>query len=297
MASEVARHLADWLERPNISARTVLVTIFGDVVRPVQDNVWLSQLFELSEPFGFSTRLVRTSLSRLVNENWMTSERIGRRSTYALTTLAQRESDNADQRIYRPPRAQHREQWTVVAIDPRSVDDGELEPLMEGLGWHGFTPIAPDIVVSPTTSTDRARELIGRLAPFASASIGGTSFDDVSALVANAQRVDSFDRSAQERAYATLATTYGALLEAGHGSFESHEAYVLRVMFVHDLRRLILRSKPTPRELLPSPWVGDQVFALATDLYRQVCEATASWLSETLGTDYPPRLVERFTGY
>ncbi|MCE2516108.1 MAG: hypothetical protein J4F37_14075 [Acidobacteria bacterium] len=65
---------------PDISARSVLVTVLGDSVLPVTKTLWLSSLFQLAKPFGFSERLVRTSMFRLVAEGWMTNERIGRRS-------------------------------------------------------------------------------------------------------------------------------------------------------------------------------------------------------------------------
>ena len=74
-------------EQPDISARSVLVTVLGDSVLPVTKTVWLSSLFELARPFGFSERLVRTSMFRLAAEGWVSNERVGRRSRYSLTRL------------------------------------------------------------------------------------------------------------------------------------------------------------------------------------------------------------------
>ncbi|MCA1843679.1 MAG: phenylacetic acid degradation operon negative regulatory protein PaaX, partial [Actinobacteria bacterium] len=48
--------------RPDASARTLLVTVFGDSVVPHGGEVWIGSLTRLVEPLGVSERLVRTSL-------------------------------------------------------------------------------------------------------------------------------------------------------------------------------------------------------------------------------------------
>ena len=109
IASMVRQRCAE----PDISARSVLVTVLGDSVLPVTKTLWLSSLFELAEPFGFSERLVRTSMFRLAAEGWMSNERIGRRSRYSMTLLAVRESEDADRRIYSKESGNWDRSWDV----------------------------------------------------------------------------------------------------------------------------------------------------------------------------------------
>jgi phenylacetic acid degradation operon negative regulatory protein len=55
-------------QKPDASARTVLVTVFGDGIEPHGGEVWAGSLLRLVEPLGMNERLVRTSLNRLVGE-------------------------------------------------------------------------------------------------------------------------------------------------------------------------------------------------------------------------------------
>ncbi|MYL04319.1 MAG: hypothetical protein F4011_09090 [Acidimicrobiaceae bacterium] len=85
--SDIAAAVRLRCKQTDISARSLLVTVLGDSVLPVTETLWLSGLFELAAPFGFSERLVRTSMFRLVSEGWVSNERVGRRSRYSLTLL------------------------------------------------------------------------------------------------------------------------------------------------------------------------------------------------------------------
>lgn len=296
MRRDVERFVAAWLERPEISARTVLVTILGDVVRPVGNSLWLSQLSGLGDPFGFSNRLVRTSLSRLVAEDWVENERIGRQSRYSLTALALRASEEADRRIYHSPSPSGADSWVVAVIDPDRVDELKLDAAVRELGWRGFAPIDTHVLVAPGLSANEADDLIDGLIPAEAVSVGQSTFDGVGALVAAALRVDPFERSAADRAYRELADGYEEFLLPGRDPLDGVDAYAVRVMLIHDLRRLVLRSAPTPRELLPDPWAGDRAFAVSAELYRQVCETSAAWLSDSLELTYPRHLADRFPG-
>ena len=131
MTLDVPARVQAWRAAPHISARSVLVTILGDAVLPVARSVWLSQLFRLAEPFGFNTRLVRTSLFRLVEEGWVGSERVGRRSRYLLTPLAEREFGRCRRPHLPRPAARSRRR-----LDPRAVRRHPGSPHVNGTGWH-----------------------------------------------------------------------------------------------------------------------------------------------------------------
>ncbi len=56
-------------------AKSLVMTLFGDVITPHGGEVWLGSLIELLAPFGISDRLVRTSVYRLAEEGWLDAER------------------------------------------------------------------------------------------------------------------------------------------------------------------------------------------------------------------------------
>ena len=65
--------------------------IFGDGLEPRGGEIWLSNLIALAQPLGVNERLVRTSVYRLAQENWLERTASGRRSYYGLTDAGQRQ--------------------------------------------------------------------------------------------------------------------------------------------------------------------------------------------------------------
>lgn len=294
MKSEVDKFLDTWLQRPEISARSVLVTILGDVIRPTANDIWLSQLFELCAPLGFSSRLIRTSLSRLAADGWVGNLREGRRSRYFLTELALRESASADSRIYSNDYPDWDGSWTILIIDRTRIDHKRLERLVQHLRWQGFTPVDRSVLIAPNVSGVQAREMVELIEPTSVAAIGSGRFDDVSGLTVHTAFNSPFNREALEKSYLEFHDRYRSFDVCSAAALDPSDAYVLRVALVHDLRRIVLASPTPPRELLPSPWAGDIAFGYAARLYPALSTASASWLSSVLDVNYPPRIVDRF---
>src|SRR5258708_29493861 len=66
-------------------AKSLVVLLFGDAIAPHGGVIRLKNLFELLGPFEINERLVRTSVFRLVKEDWLETIRSGRESSYRLT--------------------------------------------------------------------------------------------------------------------------------------------------------------------------------------------------------------------
>ena len=142
MSDTRADLIRSWVAEPKNTARSVLVTIFGDTILPVTTSIWLAQLFQLTDAFAFSRRLVRTSLFRLAAEGWFTNERVGRESRYSLTPLAIEESRQAAQRIYQTSDPNWAGSWIAVFLDAPALTDSDRAQLAQHLRWHGSSPLA-----------------------------------------------------------------------------------------------------------------------------------------------------------
>src|SRR3546814_17342309 len=73
------------LERDPPRAKSLCVTLLGDAIGPHGGSIWLSDLIELVTPLGINERLLRTSVFRLVAQDWLQTERHGRRTMYRLS--------------------------------------------------------------------------------------------------------------------------------------------------------------------------------------------------------------------
>lgn len=295
MTLDVPARVQAWRAAPHISARSVLVTILGDAVLPVARSVWLSQLFRLAEPFGFNTRLVRTSLFRLVEEGWVGSERVGRRSRYLLTPLAEREFADAAARIYRDQRPALGGDWTLVLFDGTRLSPRERDRLARHLGWHGFVPFERGVLASPICSTETARHVLDAAFPEIRPAVARAEFGDIADLVRDEFFSAAFAFDGIGEAYRSYVDSYREFRGACEG-LRPVDAYCTRTMLIHDLRRITLRTPPVPRELLPTPWPGDDAYALAGALYPSLCAASAAQLEDVLEIDYPTQMADRFPG-
>ena len=292
--SGIASMVRQRCSEPDISARSVLVTVLGDSVLPVTKTLWLSSLFELAEPFGFSERLVRTSMFRLVAEGWMSNERIGRRSRYSMTLLAVRESEDADRRIYSRESGNWDGSWTFAVVDTPSISTNERDRIVKHLRWHGFVALGRGLMASPSVGVSSLRELLHLVRPAAAVPIGTSEFDELDALVAEGYFADVFRTADTETAYSRFLSRYEPWSSQDFEAAAPLEAYALRTMLVHELRRIRLRSPDIPVELLPPEWIGDLAYDLAADLYGRLSRSAARALSEILEVDYPAAMPNRF---
>jgi len=273
----------DFGDRPDISARSVLVTIFGDSIVPVGGEIWLGDLIALAEPFGFSDRLTRTSVSRLTAEGWFESQRVGRRSRYRLTEFGVAEFEVAERRIYHADRPHWDGEWTLAMVELGSPDRTTAQLVSKHLRWHGFAPLSSGVMAEPGDSRAEVREVSAGLGLSAAIPVALARFDDLRALL-SAPEVDQrlgLDEAAD--GYRRFVERY-ALLEAMCGADVAPlDAFLLRSMVVHDLRRTVLVDPWLPAEILPSGWPGSAAHELAGRLYRAVDSGAWAHLAEVTG--------------
>lgn len=288
-----AAYVLEWSARPDISARSVLVTIFGDSILPVTRSLWLAQLFQLTELFGFSHRLVRTSMYRLAAEGWLTNERVGRQSCYHLTELAARESSQAEARIYQATSADWSGRWSLVFLENSSLDAQEQDRISEHLLWHGFIRLGRGVFGSPTATPAEVRELCLPLHPSSHVPIASANFADLGELVDSGFFSSGFNTPEVESVYGEFVERYEPFCSGGVPE-QPLGAFALRTMLVHDIRRIRLRFPDVPSQLLRSDWIGDRAERVARTLYPVLSAAAAPGLSEVLEIEYPAVLPKRF---
>ncbi len=274
-------------ERPDISARSVVVTVFGDCVRPAGGVIWLADLIGLARPFGFSERLLRTSITRLTHEGWFATERVGRQSRYRLTPFGETEFGSAESRIYHRRVDEWSGEWTLVFTG--LIEDREAAALVDKhLGWHGFRPISTGVMAVPGSEglvVDEVIDLLG----LDSVVTAQAAFDDLAALVRSSAFIDRSGLPEIARAYAAFVERYQPFASSLPADPET--AFLLRTMVVHDLRRTRLADPDLPADLLPDTWAGRDAFELAGSICRATASASARWLREQADLIVDPALV------
>jgi phenylacetic acid degradation operon negative regulatory protein len=261
-------------QRPDASARTLLVTVFGDGVEPHGGEVWAGSLLRLVEPLGINERLVRTSLNRLVGEGFLVTRRHGKRSFYSVTPMARREVRQAERHIYHPRGDPWDGRWTVV-VNTSAVAPPARAAVRRHLSELGFSALNPSVHITPFDRTDALRQVLDDLGLESQLAVfrgevppaTGLADADLAALLAT-------DLKALEPAWRKFLRRFRPLADAvAAGDSAAHQptpesAFLARTLLIHNYRRIVLKEPDLPAGLWPPGWVGDTAYDVATRCYH-----------------------------
>lgn len=262
-------------QRP-IRAGSLLITIFGDSIAPRGGEIALASLIELCSPFGFSERLVRTSIGRLAKDDWLEAARAGRKSFYRLTARGRHEFDVATRRIYSVSTTEWTGCWTLLLMPQLSA--AERNSLSGAFRWRGFGQAMPGVLAYPG---DRMKEVQDELAPLPSRArvicLRGTS-DSPEADRSLAQR--AWDLGELEQRYNRFVALFRPIVRnLQQEAIAPAASFVIRTLLIHEYRRIHLRDPLLPPTLLSSTWPGAAASALCREIYAGLFNGAERFLT------------------
>jgi phenylacetic acid degradation operon negative regulatory protein len=270
-------------QRP-LRGGSLLVTILGDAIAPRGGTIALSSLIRLATPFGLTERLVRTSIGRLANEQWVSFERSGRASFYSLTSNGRARFAEATQRIYGAPPQDWNGLWTMIVMPPSLKS--RRDDLREELLWLGFGQITPGVFAHPTYQESAISARLDELRSSGQLIVmqGSILSQAASAnLVAMGWDLDDLGRR-YKRFIDMFSPVASTLNGASNVPPAGDVAFILRTLLLHEYRKIHLRDPLLPAALLPNDWAGIDAQKLCRDLYAKVFPASEQYLSETVQT-------------
>ncbi|QQM30474.1 PaaX family transcriptional regulator [Martelella lutilitoris] len=234
----------DFLGAGSPRASGFIVTLYGDVAAPRGGILWMGTLIESCAAQGISESLVRTAVSRLVENGRLAGERIGRKSYYRLTKAAEAEFSRAAEILYSPPPSPKR---LLLALGARDLPDG----------WARIGPeaaLAPEGMARPGDCAILATETLA----------GVESLPDLTRKLWPLEAVGAAYRDFIERfspIHAALST--GAPPDGA-------TALALRLRLVDHFRAAALADPRLPAQALPADWPANAARRLFVTLYLAV---------------------------
>jgi phenylacetic acid degradation operon negative regulatory protein len=273
----IQKHLADFRQQSRMKAGSLIISVFGDAVLPRGGRIWLGSLIGLLKPLQLNERLIRTAIFRLVKEEWMYSEAIGRRADYMLTPAGQRRFEESARHIYASNAPLWDRRWRLI-LTVGEIEPKQRERLRRAFFWQGFGVVGSDCFVHPSTdlttaidalTTEGMSDLLKHLMPLLAAHAGSDLSASDADMVQNAWDLEQLGTS-----YADFVACYQPMLDQlrreMQNEIDDESAFLLRTLLIHDYRRLLLRDPELPDVLLPGNWPGQRARLLCKELYRRL---------------------------
>jgi phenylacetic acid degradation operon negative regulatory protein len=140
-------------ETGSVHARSALFDLYGDHLRTRASRAPVASLVRLLAPLGITAPAVRTAVSRMVRQGWLSPVRLGSGAGYALTPRASRRLDEAAERIYRHGDPQWDGQWHVVVVE-RVRERTRRERIRAGLHYLGYAALNETAWIGPRASVE-----------------------------------------------------------------------------------------------------------------------------------------------
>jgi phenylacetic acid degradation operon negative regulatory protein len=245
------------------SARSLLTTLLGEFVMPMDRPVWTSTLVDALALFEVEEKAARQALARTAAEGWLASDRVGRRVRWTLTEAARRLLAEGASRIYGFG-SDSREwdgRWLVVLVSVPETQRDLRHKLRTRLSWAGFGSPSAGVWVTPHLSAEADAKLILDELDLSTQAMS---------YLANYGALGS-ERAMVERAWnlAEVGALYQDFVDEFTDLRPSTPDTVLRAqtLLVHEWRRFPFLDPQLPTELLPPRWSGTTATALFNDLH------------------------------
>jgi len=293
--------VSEFSSRPTMRAGSLIITVFGDAIAPRGGTVWIGSMIRALADFGVNERLVRTSVFRLVHDDWLEVQQIGRRSYYSLSASGAKKFEQATTRIYGDPRQSWNGDWCLVLLDGLDVERKEV--LRKELGWSGFGAISANLLAHPAPDLAGLESTLKRAGSEQDVVVmrGHTAdtrnSDAMRTLVHRSWSLDDLDAR-----YAAFVRQFRPVYRAAQKTKEPEKrlAFLVRTLLIQEYRRILLRDPLLPAELLPAGWNGTAAYQLCRNLYRHVYAPADEFMSvefETADGPLPPPAPEFYTRF
>ncbi|SDT24870.1 PaaX family transcriptional regulator C-terminal domain-containing protein [Actinopolymorpha singaporensis] len=278
-------------------ARSALFDLYGDHLRSRGGRAPVAALVQLLAPLGINPAAVRTAVSRMVRQGWLTSVRTPGGPGYALTGRAVRRLDEAAGRIYRTRGSEWDGTWHLLVL-PHVPDRSLRERLHAGLAFLGYARLGGDTWLAPRRSGEAESLLAAdgvRADGFTARDLGdpaelaARAFD----LTALGTAYQQWLRDARTHAWADTGVEADGLEGGGVegvtvGEDADRRAFAARSRLVHEWRKFLFTDPGLPSALLPADWPGDAAAAYfdthAAALLPAAARFVDTCLAQTGGT-------------
>jgi phenylacetic acid degradation operon negative regulatory protein len=272
-----------------VQARSALFDLFGDHLRSRGGRAPVAALVRMLAPLGVTAPAVRTAISRMVRQGWLSPVEVGGGRGYALTERARHRLDDAASRIYRTRESGWKGAWDLLVVRAAPQRAGR-ERVRSALAFLGYAALGDNTWISPHPSP----EVEALLAAEGASVTRFEAYDgDPAALARRAWDLDALGAAyaAWHAAARTLVEDPGRALGTTAATGDEL-AFVVRSHLVHEWRKFLFSDPGLPVELLPPDWPGHAAARFFAEEAERLLPAASGFVDRCLeptepGTETP----------
>jgi phenylacetic acid degradation operon negative regulatory protein len=261
--------------------RALILDIFGDYLRYVDSEAKAGDLVVLLGTLGVEPAATRMTLSRLKQEGWFTTRRVGRETIYRLSDHLLEILDEGRSRIFAEYEDEWDGWWTQVVFQTPESDRAMREQVKKKLAWLGFGLLTSSTWLSPRDVRTEAIRLRSEF-PTATVDVLTSRTDDLEADRSMVARC--WDLSLLDSDYRSFIDDHRHLLDTA-ASLEGAAALAVRTEIVSTYRHFPFRDPSLPIALRPDGWPGAVAHDLFLTVHRALAAAAVGYVSEVVGAD------------
>ncbi|MBJ8498768.1 MULTISPECIES: phenylacetic acid degradation operon negative regulatory protein PaaX [Acinetobacter] len=292
MSAKIQQIIDSVVKNETLSGTSLISTIFGDSVLHRGGNISLASLIQLLELFGFNDRAVRTSVFRLVKNDWLCSDKIGRTSFYRITDSSRSTYLQAEQRIYNDQMKEWDHYWDLILMS--SLDTENKALLKKELEWLGFANISTNLMAYPGCNRMELQRLLvdlnmsEQVVVFKAETLQlfNNSVDTIGRMLRTNWPIDELRQRYLQ--FLDIFREIGVLLMQENEQLEPVQAFQIRTLLIHYYRRILLKDPALPLELLPTDWPAISARTLSMNIYKKVFEPADEYFLSVAATAEGP---------
>ncbi|WP_163115756.1 PaaX family transcriptional regulator [Acinetobacter baumannii] len=292
MSAKIQQIIDSVVKNETLSGTSLISTIFGDSVLHRGGNISLASLIQLLELFGFNDRAVRTSVFRLVKNDWLCSDKIGKTSFYRITDSSRSTYLQAEQCIYNDQMKEWDHYWDLILMS--SLDTENKALLKKELEWLGFANISTNLMAYPGCNRIELQRLLvdlnmsEQVVVFKAETLQlfNNSVDTIGRMLRTNWPIDELRQRYLQ--FLDIFREIGVLLMQENEQLEPVQAFQIRTLLIHYYRRILLKDPALPLELLPTDWPAISARTLSMNIYKKVFEPADEYFLSVAATAEGP---------
>ena len=266
-ADPVSSPTVDVLRRAlHIKGSSLVMTLFGDAIAMRAQPIWLSSLIRLASPFGLSSRLVRTSVYRLVADDWLLAARECRRSHYRLDVRA----DTAP--------------GSTLLMISADLKASARQQLQRELVWNGYGELADGVYAHTRADRSCLQDILRSNTACDHVCVMQADLDStLSKRPLHTLRASRCCPGRLEQAWRRFIERFSPLQNAC-STLTDHEAFLVRILLVHEFRRILQRQPTLTPDQHRDEALTHQARRLFEELYQHLLQPSERYLDHELAS-------------